>query len=333
MRFCGPVFPPARPCPPAGTARIAARTAGIIAPPNAVCQTSAGTALVAGSLLADSKAVVVLGLDTLERDALRYHLVRDSRVDRVIIGRRPMERTALLEMLADSITGVVRPHPIRVAVDGVDGVSKTTLAKELVDPIRRRGLPVIRASIDGFHHPRSVRYRRGRNSPEGYFRDSFNYDALTTCLLQPLGPGGSLCYRRAVFNYRTDSAVEIPAGQAPPNSILLFDGVFLLCPELRRHWDYSVFLDAPFEVTIPRCARRDGSSPDVNSPENRRYVDGQKLYFLECEPKRAATVVINYDNLTSPEIIAADRRVRSLPAGRSPVTAAGPRADRATPGS
>lgn len=97
--------------------------------------------------------------------------------------------------------------------------------------------------------------------------------------------------------------MEIPAEQAPPNSILLFDGVFLLCPELRRYWDFSIFLDAPFEVTIPRCARRDGSSPDVNAPENRRYVDGQKLYFLECEPQRAATIVISNGNLTSPEII------------------------------
>jgi len=214
-----------------------------------------------------------------------------------------MERTALLEVLAERITGVVRPHPIRVAVDGVDGVGKTTLADELVDPIRRRGLPVIRASIDGFHHPRRVRYRRGRSSPEGYFRDSFNYEALTTSLLDPLGPDGSLCYRRAVFNYRTDSDVEIPAEQAPPNSILLFDGVFLLCPELRPFWDFSIFLDAPFEVTIRRCARRDGSPPDVNAPENRRYVEGQRLYFQECEPKRAATVLINNDDLASPEII------------------------------
>ena len=214
-----------------------------------------------------------------------------------------MERAALLEVLAARIVGVVRPHPVRVAVDGVDGVGKTTLANELVDPLRRRGLPLIRASIDGFHHPRVVRYRRGRSSPEGYFRDSFNYAALRTNLLEPLGPGGSLRYRPAVFNYRTDSEVTITAEQALPNSILLFDGVFLHCPELRGHWDFSVLLDAPFEVTIPRCAGRDGSSPDVNAPENRRYVEGQELYFRHCDPMSSATVVIDNGNLMSPEIV------------------------------
>ena len=214
-----------------------------------------------------------------------------------------MERSALVDLLADRITRVIRPHPIRVAIDGVDGVGKTTFADELVDPLQRRSRPVIRASIDGFHHSRSVRYRLGRSSPEGYFRDSFNYEALTAGLLCPLGPGGSLCYRRAVFNYRSDSEVETPSELAPPDSILLFDGVFLHRPELRPYWDFSIFLDAPFEVTIARCARRDGSSPDWNAAENRRYVEGQKLYLKQCQPRSEATIVIDNENLTSPDIV------------------------------
>jgi uridine kinase len=91
-----------------------------------------------------------------------------------------MERIALLEELSGRIAAMERPHPVRVGIDGVDGVGKTTLANELVDPLRQRGLPVIRASIDGFHHPRTVRYRRGRSSPEGYYRDSFNDDYTPT---------------------------------------------------------------------------------------------------------------------------------------------------------
>ena len=110
-----------------------------------------------------------------------------------------MERSALLEPLAENIARVTRPHPVRAAIDGVDGVGKTTLANELVAPLRRRGVPVIRASIDGFHNPRAVRYRLGRSSPEGYFRDSFNYEALKNVLLDPLGPAGH-CVTGAQFS-------------------------------------------------------------------------------------------------------------------------------------
>jgi len=218
-----------------------------------------------------------------------------------------MKRSILIEMLAERIVGVSCSHPVRVAIDGVDGVGKTRLADELVNPVESQGRPVIRASIDGFHNPRSVRYRLGRTSPEGYFRDSFNCAALTSVLLAPLGPGGTRLYRRAVFDYRIDSELATPLETASQDAILLFDGVFLHRPELLSYWDLSIFLDAPFEVTIARAAGRDGSSPDVNAPENRRYVEGQQLYLRTCEPRRAASIVIDNQDLASPELVAASR--------------------------
>lgn len=214
-----------------------------------------------------------------------------------------MKRSKLIEMLAERIAGVSCLHPARVAIDGVDGVGKTTLADELAKTIPAAGRPVIRASIDGFHNPREIRYRMGRNSPEGYFKDSFNYPELTAVLLAPLGPGGTRRYRRAVFDYRTDSAVESPLEIAAEDAVLIFDGVFLLRPELRQFWDTSIFLDAPFEVAVPRMAGRDGGPPEVAAPENQRYIEGQKLYLRGCEPKRNATIVIDHKNLESPQIV------------------------------
>ena len=126
-----------------------------------------------------------------------------------------MTRAELIELLADRIQSIVLPHPVRVAIDGVDGVGKTTLANELIEPLQRRGLPVIRGSIDGFHNPRQVRYRRGRESPEGFFRDSFDHDAVVVNLLIPLGPDGSRRHRTAVFNYRTKTTAPLLRGEVP----------------------------------------------------------------------------------------------------------------------
>jgi uridine kinase len=61
----------------------------------------------------------------------------------------------------------------------------------LGNALDRLGVPVIRASVDGFHHPREIRYRLGRDSPEGFYRDSYDLDALQRELLDPLSPGGS----------------------------------------------------------------------------------------------------------------------------------------------
>lgn len=215
-----------------------------------------------------------------------------------------MERSRLLSELAERIVRLARPHPIRVAIDGVDAAGKTRLADDLVAPIEARGRPVIRASIDGFHHPAARRYRRGRASPEGYYHDSFDHDALIESVLAPLGPGGSRTYRRAVFDFRTDAPVESPAAVAPADAVLLFDGVFLLRPGLRDHWDFAIFVEAAFDVTLARARERDlalfGSADEVTRRYEARYIPGQRLYLAECRPAERATVVVENDDPAHP---------------------------------
>ena len=90
------------------------------------------------------------------------------------------------------------PEMIRtVALVGHGGAGKTTLADAIGAELIGLGRPIVRASIDGFHSPRAERYRLGRHSPEGYYRDSFQNDAVIASLLGPLGPVGSRRIRRA----------------------------------------------------------------------------------------------------------------------------------------
>lgn len=211
-------------------------------------------------------------------------------------------RRDVLTAVAQAVSHELTRGVLRVAVDGVDGAGKTYFADELADVLKALGLSVIRASVDGFHNPRVIRYRRGRNSPEGFFHDSYDYEQLKAVLLDPLSPGGSGRYRVAVFDHRSDSPVHAPTQAAAPGDILIFDGIFLHRPELRAYWDYSIFLDVRFAVSIPRGARRDDSSPDPGAASNQRYVRGQELYLRSSEPKRFATVTINNDDLLSPYI-------------------------------
>lgn len=65
------------------------------------------------------------------------------------------------------------PECARVAVDGVDGVGKTTFAAELAALLRARGRAAVQVSADDFLHCRAVRHRRGRDSPAGFWLDSY----------------------------------------------------------------------------------------------------------------------------------------------------------------
>lgn len=206
-------------------------------------------------------------------------------------------QSQVLDKLVSRIIQIEQPHPLRVAIDGPDAAGKTTLAEALATVLQTHGRPVIRASIDGFHNPARIRYRRGAASPEGYYYDSFNNQALVESLLVPLGPGGSCQYRSAVFDYRTDSETQIPIQVAEVNAVLLFDGVFLLRPELLPYWDYTIFVEAAFETTLARAEQRDamlfGSVEEVRRRYEQRYIPGQKLYFDKCQPKEQVKVVVD----------------------------------------
>ena len=214
------------------------------------------------------------------------------------------QRTDLLTTIARMAADLAPHRIVRLAIDGVDGAGKTSFANELAGILGDFGRPVIRASVDGFHNPRAVRYARGRQSPLGFFEDSYNYTLLKQYLLDPLSPGGSGRYCAAAFDHVTDMAVPFVERTVPPNSILLLDGIFLHRPELRAYWDASIFLRVDFARSAARSADRDGTSPDPSAESNRRYVEGQRIYLSQCTPEKHATMIIDNNDLAAPVVVA-----------------------------
>jgi uridine kinase len=161
---------------------------------------------------------------------------------------------------------------------------------------------VVLVSLDGFHHDRQTRHRRGRRSPEGFWLDSYDYDALRANVLVPFAPGGSRRYRTAVHDVVTDVTLDLPWLTAPEGAVLLVEGVFLHRDELLHEWDLTVFLDAPRATTVARMADRDGSSRDQDHPSLARYVEGQRLYLQACRPQERAHVLVDNTDLARPRL-------------------------------
>lgn len=216
-------------------------------------------------------------------------------------------RNIALEQLAERIANIQRTHPVRVGIDGIENSGKTTLADELVPHIEANGRPVIRVSVDLFHAPRAVRYRQGRESAQGYYEDSFDYEKFKDRLLSPLGPNGNRRFQRAALDWATDEALDPPEEVAPDNAILIVDGIFLLRPELVDNWDYRVFVHTDFDKAIERALRRDtqsfGSSDNIRTLYSRRYHPAQRSYLERVQPHTKADVIINNNDPSQPKLI------------------------------
>ncbi|MEU8773376.1 hypothetical protein [Streptomyces sp. NPDC048606] len=99
-------------------------------------------------------------------------------------------------------------------MDGITAAGKSTLARALASAVADRGRPAIHVSMDGFHHPRAHRHRRGRDSAVGYYQDAYEFPAFARTVLSPLGPGG-------------DWQIDERPVAAAADTVLIVDGSFL----------------------------------------------------------------------------------------------------------
>lgn len=217
-----------------------------------------------------------------------------------------MSRVDALSEMVRKLARLHPDHPARVAIDGRTASGKTTLANELADLIAGQGRPVIRSSIDGFHRTRAERHARGRHSAEGYYYDARDLSAVVALLLAPLGPSGNRQYRTASFDLDADRPLEQKPQTAGENVLLIVDGTFLQRPELRGHWDATVFVRTSVQTSEARGLRRDmdrlGGEAAARDLYAKRYRPAYAFYETLCQPEQHSDAIIDNDDLDHPQL-------------------------------
>ena len=218
-----------------------------------------------------------------------------------------MLRSQMIDQVCNFIKNKKTDHPLCVAIDGIDASGKTKLAKELSFPLRRTGRQIINISMDNYLQPTSIRYKRGRESPEGYYYDFFNYPLLINDVLMPLTPSGERKISRVNLDNVFEKKSITEVNEVEKNAIVLFDGVFLMRPELINFWDIKIFIDVNFDVAIDRVLDSDlnkfESSQQIRKLYELRYFEGQRIYFERCHPQTLADIVIDNNNPRDPFLI------------------------------
>lgn len=210
------------------------------------------------------------------------------------------ERSEVVSRLWHEIQQVRPESRILIALDGFDGAGKSHLSAEIAEHAEAAGgRPLVRVSIDGFHHPRSVRREAG-DGPHGFYRGSYRYPEFRRCVVEPLRRGAPIT--PAIWDVALDAPVSADPLTVPPRAVVIVDGIFLHRPELIDIWDASVWVEVPFAVSVPRGnARFTGPhDPDPEAASNHRYVQGQRLYLREAVPASRANWIFDNTDLARP---------------------------------
>ncbi|WP_328473061.1 uridylate kinase [Actinoplanes sp. NBC_00393] len=216
--------------------------------------------------------------------------------------------TPALHLVRDRILAVRRDHPVRVGIDGHSAAGKTTFADNLASALRDvSARPVLRVSLDHFKRHIDLRTRYAPGTPESYYHEMFDVDAIRDLLLAPLGPGGTREYRTQIMDFSGRTPIDSGIHRAPGDAILVADGGFLQKPALAPHWDLRIYLHISGADVLRRGTERDQAwmdSPEAAAERYRTYyIPGEQLYLAEVRPADQADIVIDNRDFAAPRIL------------------------------
>lgn len=213
-------------------------------------------------------------------------------------------RSTLVESIAQRILKL-GPGRLRVGIDGRTAAGKTSFGHELSEQVSRAGRPVLRASLDDFKKPWRDRHLYDRESGEGYYRNAFDYAAVVELLLGRFGTQGATACALCSIDPLTQVDHSSVLTPAPPDAVLIVDGVYAFRPEINHFWDLRIWLEVDAETSVRRGAKRDQDWAGAESEalHRDRYLPAEQLYIAEVDPLRLADIVIDNAALDAPDIV------------------------------
>jgi uridine kinase len=214
----------------------------------------------------------------------------------------------IFNVLEEEILSIQKKPALIIGVDGIDGAGKSCFAGQLKAHLEGLRGDIVLISMDNFHHPQSIRYAQGKNSPLGFYYDSYNYESFIANVIKPFR-GRKKHYLTKGFDLELDKPLTEPLYEVPDNSILIVEGIFLNRPELSAFWHYSIYLDVTIETSLARNIERSRAGNDsakIKEIEARfftRYRPGQEVYFQQANPLSKASVIIDNNDYFNPKII------------------------------
>lgn len=182
----------------------------------------------------------------------------------------------------------------RLGVDGAVHAETETVADQVSSLAAAAGVHVLRVRATGFLHRRSVRLEHGSQDVASAYERWFDWGALLRDVLEPLAEPAAMTWLAALWDADKDRPARQTARPAPPGSLAVVDGPYLLRWELIGAFDTTVHL-----LTSEQALHRRFPADDDPRPA------AWQRYLLECSPAERADLVVRHDHPERPAVLRA----------------------------
>lgn len=186
----------------------------------------------------------------------------------IIKSNHPLITTLILEINKLSR----RKEVVLIAIDGVGGAGKTTLAELLMSEIENS----IIVQLDDFYLPTI---------------QAADLLRLKEQVLLPLYNHQEAKYQK--YEWKTNSSSDWHI--LKPEGTFIFEGVYALDKNIRGYYDLKIWLDYPADLGLKRGITRDIKRDGVDNTDKWKniWMPLEKKYKTEQEPNKSADYIID----------------------------------------
>lgn len=191
-----------------------------------------------------------------------------------------LKNEPFLKYIAERLTNLDRAS---IGITGAGGAGKSTLAINLMNYFGRDNSVAI--DLDDYLISRS---ERGRLGLTGY-QPGANKLSLARQQILALKSGNSI--QKPIYDHATGNNIEIELVE--PRSLLIFEGITTLYPELDDLYDLSIFLNALEETQIQSRIMRDVNKRGYSLEEALALHENLKPHYQKyIEPTKSKATII-----------------------------------------
>jgi len=175
-------------------------------------------------------------------------------------------------LIADIENICQRKKIVLLAIDGVGGSGKTTLALNIQKRIRNSVI----VQLDDFYSP---------------ILESADLQRLKEQVLLPLSIQQAAIYQ--IYEWKTESFSEWHYLQ--PKGVVIVEGVSTLHRKIRGYFDIKIWINYPAELGFKRGIERDKKRDGIDNSEKWKkiWMPQEERYIAEENPEECADYIID----------------------------------------
>jgi uridine kinase len=211
-----------------------------------------------------------------------------------------MNTDQVVEVITSRRQELASKASLLVAISGIDGSGKSTIARQIVERLKVQGLNAVSIGLDTWHHPPEQRFNKDAPA-QHFYHHAFRFDELFNILINPL--------RHNRSTHITVELTKLPENDLYLHSydldevdVIVLEGIFLFKNELRENYDLEFWVECSFETALRRAILRNQeglSEEEIIRDYHTIYFPAQRIHFTRDDPKSNVSGIVENDQLAS----------------------------------